>query len=198
MAATAAGQLLTEQHRRQQLGIRAATLRQLLIIWPAFTLDDIDGSWPSVEASLLALIAARRRQSTDVAANYFRTFRAVERVPGEATPRRAPEPDRTLLVATLRLMGPIGTKKSISAGVTNPAARTLTRLSGSVARQVLNGGRDTLTESARADPAANGWQRITSSSPCKFCADIADQGVVGLDVDFPAHDHCACTQEVAY
>lgn len=198
MASTRAGDLLTQAHRRSQLGIRAATLAEILAIWPAFSIDDIDGSWPAVEAALLALITGRRRQSSETAANYYRAFRRVEGVPGTATPRIADDPPRLLMAATLRLLGPIQAKKNIAAGVPNPADRTLTRLSGSVTRQVLDGSRQTLQQTAKADPQAQGWRRVTSGRACDFCAAIAAEGVVGTDVDFQAHDHCSCTQEVAY
>lgn len=198
MPDTRAGRLLTEAHRRSQLKVRAATLRDLLAIWPAFSMDDIDGSWPPVEAGLVALIGSRRRQSSDLAANYFRAFRTAEKVPGNATPHLADEPNPTLLLATLRLIGPIMAKKNIAAAVPKPAERTLTRLTGSVSRQVLDGGRQTLTQSIKADPAARGYRRVTGGRACSFCTELAAQELIGDSVDFQAHDHCSCTQEPVY
>lgn len=198
MAETVAGRLLTEAHRRSQLQLRASTIREFLLIWPAFSIDDIDSSWPAVEAALLGLIAARRRQSSEVAADYYRSFRQVEGIPGRATTVTPEPPNPILTVATLRLLGPIQAKKNIAARVANPAERTLTRLSGSISRQVLDGGRQTLAETVKADPAAKGYRRITGGRSCDFCAGIAAQGVIGVNVDFPAHDHCSCTQEPAY
>lgn len=198
MADTAAGRQLTEQHRRLQLQLRAATVRDLLRIWPAFDLDDIDGSWPSVEAALLALIAQQRRNSSGLAVNYYRAFRTAEGVPGDPQLRVASAPDRSLQVATLRLVGPIGAKKNIAANVADPAGTTLTRVTGSVARQVLDGGRQTLAESIKADRRAAGWRRVTDSSPCDFCAGIAREGIKSEGGGFPAHDHCGCTAEPAF
>lgn len=198
MARTRAGAELTRLHRQRQLQLRAATLRDMLEVWPAFNLDDIDGSWPPVEAALTTLVLARRRDSAGLAANYFRAYRDVEGVPGRAEPLAAAEPDPTLVRATLTLLGPIGAKKNIARGLRDVEDRTVTRLTGTVGRQVLQAGRDTLTRSVRADPRARGWQRITDGNPCGYCADIAAEGIVGADVDFHAHDHCGCTQEVAY
>lgn len=198
MARTRAGDELTRLHRQRQLQLRSATLRDLLALWPAFDLDDIDGSWPPLETALVTLVLSRRRDSAGLASNYFRAFRDVEGVPGQARPQLAQEPDRTLLRATLTLLGPIGAKKNIARGNRNVEDLTLTRLAGSVGRQVLQAGRDTVTQSLRADRQARGWRRITDSSPCEFCADVAAQGVIGADVDFPAHDHCGCTQEPAF
>lgn len=198
MARTFAGGQLTEQHRRRQLALRAATLRDLLRLWPAFDIDDIDGSWPPLESALATLITARRRDSAGLAANYYRAFRTVEGVPGTPEPRVVPKQDRTLLVATLRLVGPIQAKKNILARTSDPVGRTLTRLSGSVARQVLDGGRQTLAESIKTDRRAAGWRRVTDADPCDFCAGIADEGIQSEGGGFPAHDHCGCTAEPAF
>ena len=198
MANTEAGRLLTEAYRDRQLALRAATVQDLITVWPLFDIDDIDGSWSRIEVALLALIAQRRRVSAGIASDYFRAFRTAEGAPGAATPLIAPPPNQRLLIATLRLLGPIATKKSIAAANPDPAGTAFTRIAGTVTRQVLNGGRQTLLASAKADRAAKGYRRITSANPCSFCAGIAAGGVVGLDVDFPAHDHCSCSQEVAY
>jgi hypothetical protein len=198
MASSEAGRLLTEAYRGRQLALRAATVQDLLTVWPLFDLDDIDGSWSRIEVALLALIAQRRRASAGIASDYFRAFRTAEGAPGVATPLVAQPPNQRLLIATLRLLGPIATKKSIAAGNADPRGTAFSRIAGSVTRQVLNGGRQTLLASAKADRAAKGYRRITSANPCSFCAGIAAGGVVGLDVDFKAHDHCGCSQEVAY
>jgi hypothetical protein len=198
LARTAAGAELTRLHRQRQLALRAATLRDLLAVWPAFDIDDIDGSWPALEAALVTLVNARHRDSSGLAAAYYRTFRQAEGVPGRFTPKLAEPPNPTLLRATLNILGPIATKKAIARGQRKPAEVMLTRLSGSVSRQVLDGSRRTLQESTKADPRAQGWRRITSGNACSFCAAIAAEGVIGSEVDFAAHDHCSCTQEVAY
>lgn len=200
MADTEAGRLLTQAHRQRQLALRAATLRDLLLLWPAFRLDDIDQSWRPLETAVLAVLANRRRASAGVAANYFRAYRTAEGAPGDTAPVLAEMPDRNLLVGALRLAGPIGTKKSLVAAVPNPVERAFSRVAGTVTRQVLDGGRITLTESVKADPAARGWRRITSGKACDFCSLLASRGAVyGEDTaGFDSHDHCSCTAEPAY
>lgn len=198
MARTSAARQLTEQHRRRQLALRAATIRQLVSLWPTFDIDDIDGSWPPLETALVTLVTSRRRDSAGLAANYFRAIRTAEGVPGMADPRAVVDMDRTLLTATLRLLGPIQAKKNVAARVPDVAGRTLSRLSGSVSRQVLDGGRETLTESIKFDPRGKGWRRVTDASPCAFCAGIAAEGIHSEGGGFPAHDHCGCTAEPAF
>lgn len=163
-----------------------------------FDLADIDGSWPAVESALLELIRGRRRDSEQLAAGYYRALRMIEGVPGEVQVRTAQPPAEDLERATLRILGPIAAKKAIAARRRSVAEDTLTRLSGTVGRQVLAGGRGTITATARADRAVAGWRRITDSSPCRFCEAIARQGVIGVNVDFAAHDHCGCSSEPVF
>jgi len=200
MAVTAVGRQITELQRQRQLALRSQTLADLLALWPTFDLADIDGTWPPLEAGLVTLIRARRRDSTAIAANYYQTFRSIEGVPGQAQIRAAQDPDETLLRATLRILGPIGAKKQIARGGRDVAGITLTKVSGSVTRQVLEAGRDTLTRTLRDDPRARGWRRVTDSDPCEFCAGIAAEGVRAKTsaAGFEAHDHCGCTAEPAF
>jgi hypothetical protein len=75
------------------------------------------------------------------------------------------------------------------------------KLSGSAVQLVAGGGRETLLDAIRSDPAAHGWQRVTDGAPCAFCAMIASQGIVAKDEDsagFEAHGHCGCTAEPAF
>lgn len=197
MARTGAGGQLTDLHRRRQLALRAATLRELVALWPMFNLDDIDGSWTPLETALMGLIRLRRRDSAGLAANYYRAFREAE-IGGQAVPRIADQPDPVLLAATLRLVGPIGAKKNIATGRKDVAATTLVRVAGVVGKKVMDGGRETLVATIRADDKAKGYRRVTGGNACDFCEGIAAEGVIGQSVDFPAHDHCSCTQEVAY
>ena len=198
MAETALGVQLTQLHRRRQLALRAATLRDLLALWPTFDIDDIDGSWPVLEAALLTLINARHRDSSGLAANYYRSFRDIEGVEGRFEPRLAEPPNPTLVRATLAIVGPILTKKAIARGQRQPAETMLTRLSGSVSRQVLNGGRSTLVANIAADRQATGWRRITDGNPCSFCAQLAGAVVSADKREFNAHDHCGCSAEPAF
>ena len=199
MAETALGAQLTQLHRRRQLALRAATLRDLLALWPAFDIDDIDGSWPALEAALLTLVTARHRDSSGLAANYYRSFRDVEGIEGRFEPRLADPPNPTLTRATLAILGPILTKKAIARGQRRPAETMLTRLSGSVSRQVLNGGSDTLAASVKADRRAIGYRRVLDGDPCKWCRSQAAKAAAGNEsAAFRRHDHCGCTAEPVF
>ena len=118
-----------------------------------------------------------------------------EGVEGDFAPRIAEPPNPTLSRATLNIVGPIQAKKNIAVGRRNVADTTLTRLAGTVTRQVLDGGRQTLLGSVAVDRRAKGWRRITDGHPCSFCATIAGAVVTDAKRDFRAHDHCGCSAE---
>lgn len=70
-----------------------------------------------------------------------------------------------------------------------------TMLSKAMGDLVMQGARDWITEASKADPASDGWTRITAGT-CDFCESLAAQGVdVG---EFEAHNNCMCTPEPSF
>ena len=202
MAATLAGTQVTAQHRSGQLALRAATLRQVLQVWPAFDTEDSARSWPPVEKALLAIIGQRRAHSAALAAGYFEAFRSAERISGAAPPIVSTFNAEAMARAqiSLRVTGYVTSERLTALKRPNPARTALVRVSGAVTRHVLDGGRETLLASLRADRRALGWARATSGEPCSFCAMLASCGPVYGERtdDFQSHDHCACSLEPVY
>jgi hypothetical protein len=185
---------LTEQHRLRQLALRAVTLRQLLAIWPAFDLSDIDRSWPAVQQSVSALVLLRHRDSSNLAAAYYAAARHAALAGGSSTPVLAAAPPLEQLDRSLGYVGRVIPKNLSAAGRTDVAQQTLVHVSGSVSRLVLSGGRETLRLSGEADPRKPGWRRETSGSPCPWCAAKAQAAAAGDNqAAFGGHDHCGCT-----
>lgn len=197
MPSTAAA-ILTRQHRRWQLALRAAVVRDILALWPAFDFDDMDGTWGPVQAALVTLVEARRAASAGLGLRYYQTLRKIEGAAAGFRPTPPPAPDRTLLAATFALLGPIQSKKNIAMNRGGEPERALSRVTGSVTRHVLNGGREAVTAAVKADPAASGWVRVTSSSPCNFCATLATRVWRSDASAFAAHDHCGCSAEPVF
>lgn len=201
MARTAEGATLTRQHRQRQLALRAAVIRDLTLLWPLWTLDDFD-SFDRFVAAAVPLIRARHRDAAGIAANYFRAFRTVEGIDGEVTPQIAERPPVEKVAVSMRATGLTATAKALQAGKSPQAARHngFVRMSGAATRHTLTGAHDTIIRSAGTDRRARGWQRITSGSPCAFCAMIASRGPVFSSDggSFNAHDHCGCTAEPVY
>ena len=74
------------------------------------------------------------------------------------------------------------------------------RIEGYVQRGVLNGGRNTIRASSRANVRAFGWLRVSDGNPCAFCAMLVGRGPVykAETVGFRSHDYCGCTAEEFY
>lgn len=189
---------LSVRYRARQVALGASLTREMLKLWGAIDLADIDGSWSSIEPGVLAVTLLHRERSVEEAGAYFTALRTAEGAAGVVLPQGAPPLPRLLTVATVRLLGPIGLKRNVAAKVKDPLGRSFTRLAGGAQRIALDGGRKALDASIYNDPEAKGFRRVTSASPCKFCADIASEGVLGKGSGFAAHGHCSCVAEAVY
>lgn len=202
MAATAAGALLTQQHRLAQVALRAVLIRDLALLWPLFEVSE----FASFDQFLLAaelLVQARYGDSVGLAAGYLRLFRSVEGVPGPLDVATPPPLPSGVIRDSLRGSGLLGTLDARRAGMSPQAATRngFVRVAGASTSLVLAGGRQTILESIGREPSQPHWQRITSGRPCAFCAMLASRGPAYRSQDsagFQAHDHCSCTPEPAY
>lgn len=82
---------------------------------------------------------------------------------------------------------------------TDTPDQMLAFLSGALVKYTLQPGRDTIAQSAAADPQARGWHRetrpsATYTSGCDFCRFLAHRGAVYRrgTAAFAAHDDCKC------
>jgi hypothetical protein len=200
MALTAAGAQLTAGHYRSQLALRAAILRDLVLLWPLFDPTDF-ATFDAFSALASGVVVGGRRTSAGLALAYLEAFARAEGRP--PLPLRTPPVlDRAVVTEALRATGLVGVLNARRAGQPIEAARNngWVRLAGSATSLVLGGGREAVTDTITATGGAVRWQRVTGPEPCAFCAMLASRGAVfGEDtVDFAAHDHCSCTAEPAY
>lgn len=199
MARTAEGAALTREHQRQQLALRAATLRDLALLWATWETGNISEFGAFIQLAEI-LLNARHQDSAGLAAAYFTAFRDAEGIPGAATPKLAPKLSIEEIVANLRATGLAGTLRALRAGFSTQAASRsgFVQAAGSAGRMVMSGGRDTIVRSMDADAHGDGLSiRIPSASPCAFCRTIAGNGPQKIR-KFEAHDHCGCTVEPFY
>lgn len=66
-----------------------------------------------------------------------------------------------------------------------------TMILGGTQRRIADHARLTITSSAVADPAAQGWVRV-GVGECDWCKKYLDGEVRTVAYDFPAHDSCKC------
>jgi len=203
MALTAEGRRLTEAHRLAQARIGARTVRQMLAAWSLLDPRDLDRTLARWLRVVLPLIGAQRLSSTQLAASYLVGFRAIEVGPGTFAPRLAGGANAKALITSLTVTGPVSVKMARARGETLERAFGLGQSMSARAglRFALDGGRETLLESVRADSRALGWARATSGNPCAFCAMLASRGGVYGSEDtagFQSHDGCQCGAEPIY
>lgn len=204
MALTAEGAALTEAHRLAQVRLSATAVRDFLAVWRLLDPAALDSSFPDYARAAQVVIEARREQSVALSSAYLSAFREAEGVPSSVplTIARAAELERERLLTALLVTGPVEIKRATRTGKPpeRAAERGLVASAGAAKRLVLDGGRETLAETVRRDPAARGVARVTDGSPCSFCAMLASRGAVYAEdtAAFRAHDACGCTAEPVY
>lgn len=193
---------LTELHRRQQLALRAATLRQVTALWPALDWNRLDDTYPALLASIGPLVYRQRELSALLAANYLEVFRRDAGVGEPLTIVEPPPLEVARLAKSLAVTSVASAKAAATRGILGERAMStaLVRTLGSVGRMVLDAGRETIVETVRADPVARGWQRVTSAKACSWCRMLEGRGAVYKEETsrFASHDHCGCTSEPVY
>jgi hypothetical protein len=195
VARTSAGAVLSVQHRQAQLALRATVLRDFMRLWPVW--DGGEWTFRLLVDATIPLVRERHRTSNGLAALYYEQFRSVERPRDAAVSPRLAVLDEAALAGGMYVTGRDMTRRALVAGMSPQAAMqtALTRVSGTVGRLALAGGRDTLVQTAEADPRAQGYGRVLSPGSCDFCQGLAGRVVTD---DFQAHDHCGCSAEPAF
>jgi hypothetical protein len=190
---------LDEAHRLAQLRVGADTVRRMLILWPLLDVNNLDGSFENWLTAVVPLMRSQRSISARLAATYYEAVRlnavgfdrrGMNLVLAEELPL---EQAATSMLVT----GPASLRSNLSRGMTIAKALNIAAARSAAAgmRHALNGGRETITASAKADSRRAGWERLTSGNACDFCELLADRGAVYSEdaADFEAHDHCSCS-----
>ncbi|WP_193314955.1 VG15 protein [Georgenia thermotolerans] len=173
-------------------------LREANAALETLALDALRGFWASLDLSkpekvrdalvefLPALTAKYGEVAAVVAADWYDELRASMGVRGRfAAVMAAPVP-AAAAVAQVRF----GAQHLF----TPTPQQTLAFLEGVASKYVLQPGRDTVQQSAAADPAASGWHRETRHEACDFCRLLAGRGGVyrKATAAFAAHHNCHC------
>lgn len=192
---------LTRNYRSQTLALRAQTVRDMRRIWPALDWRNLERTYPAWFAAASTLIQRDRTRSAGLASLYLKAHRLQAGVPGEVAVRLAAGAPAEQVATAMRVTTIVALKRSTMAGKSAEQAMidAFVQSSGAATRLVLDAGRDTIRQTAVADPATEGWRRVASGG-CDFCRMLAGRGDVYREdtVDFAAHDHCACSAEPVY
>lgn len=193
-------QSLARNYRQASLSIRAGMIRDLMLLWPMLNRSEMDASFPSWARLVGALVQRDRNRVATLAGAYLAAARAESGVSGAAlivpTVLASSQLDGSL-AATARG----GYFTALTYYPPDKASDvTMVRTAGALGRLVLNGGRETITDSLKADPKGQGWRRVIAPSACDFCVMLAGRGSVysAETARFSSHDHCACSALPVY
>jgi hypothetical protein len=205
---TPQGAVLADRHRVAQGQIGAATVAQILRLFPLLmsggTIDTNSPRWLELA---IAITTAQRARSAALAAQFATAFRLVESgtLDGFAATPALTLPTEAV-TTSLMVLGPQSYRreiaKQIGVDTKDLDARMLRenrlpqgiqlKLAANTARAAMrhaqNGGRDTLDDVMKNDAAVLGYVRTTSATPCWFCAMLASRGPVYDDDSFADSD----------
>lgn len=194
--------VLTQRHRAQQLLVRKTTIQQVEKLWPSLDYADLDGSYRKLAVPVAKVVEVNRRTSAGLSAGYVREFRRTQ-VPGRPRIVLADRLNLEQFAVSLTTTSVASIKSATARGVA-PETAMLNALAGAanaMARLALNGGRETVLRTSRADPASVGWRRVLGGPGCDFCQQQAGRGAIYFSEDtagFEPHDKCGCTPEPVY
>jgi hypothetical protein len=178
----------TEALRTAQSGITALVERDLTDHWSSLNLSRPEAARNELLRFVPALVESYGESAASVAADWYDDQRAAARISSRFRALAAAPTKAELIEAQVRF----------GAGhlFTATPEETLAFLLGSAQKYTLAPARQTVSQSAIRDPAAQGWARVTHGG-CEFCLMLAGRGAVYSEasVDFEAHGHCKCAAE---
>ena len=173
------------EYRKAQRNVGNLVVRDLNKFWATLDLGKPDAARDALLAYVPDLTTKYGQVAATVAADWYDSVRAEAKVRGRFS-------------ATLAAPFPV---KAVQERVRYGAHHLYTTpegmlpfLTGAAQKYALQPGRDTVRQSAIADPGSAGWARVTSGNACEFCEMLAGRGAVYSEesIDFDAHDRCLC------
>jgi len=175
-----------QQLRQAQRGVQRLVERDLRAFWGTLDLNRPGAARDALLGFVPELTRTYGDAAATVAADWYDDQRAAAGATGRyraqlASPASADRVQQRVRYGAGHLFTP------------NPE-QTLVFLDSAVQGYVAQPGRLTIRDSALADPAAAGWQRVTQPNSCKFCRMLAGRGGVYKreTATFASHDDCNC------
>lgn len=231
---------LTVWHGRRQEGLAASIVSRVRSVWPILDFGDLSGTELEWALATLPHVEDLYRDSAGVSAEFIELFGAAKSLQdgldynsgvttlwdgfdssafdsggrNDGPILVPPTLDERLTIARLLAAGPGSVRHRMPAPETETMQTALSNVVGAVVETGMDGGRDFVRAYSEADHTILGWQRITDTDPCAFCALLASRGPkyfnlsriartdfkyttpdVGESSDEAAkvHYHCRCT-----
>lgn len=194
-----AAAILADEFRASQALSAAILTGAVIAAWRQIKASAVRQSWPPLRDLISVLVHDRYASLWREGLSYYRAARGLSAVPGAAPamPDVPPMLVQGLVRQTLDATGPGAMLHAIKGG--QPPVQAMdnaaVKLAGAASRLAQQGARQAVLRSVKADHEALGWARITSGSPCAFCAMLASRGPVyktEQSAAFEAHNHCMC------
>ncbi|QNJ57060.1 capsid maturation protease [Gordonia phage Rabbitrun] len=238
------------KHRRRQEEIADETRARVIRSYRSLNFGDLDGTQFAWIDGLLPGVRRGYEDSQKATVSFLEDYRAlrVQQLGLDEQPRPkiitarqaattglavnrvrsiAPEFNEGQTAARLLATGPARVKKSMPAPADQAMAKGLKGAMGSAVQAAMQGGREVAQQEFREDRLVTGFQRITDSDPCYFCALLAANGPVSTRVVYRSansfsgtnskfapnaafvatgepdgiakvHDHCCCVLAPVY
>jgi len=179
---------LTAAHRRDLAELTGLAQNDLTLIWAKF--NTATAARDGLIELLPRLVAIYGSAAATLGADWYDEMRAAAKVKGRfrAIPAELPDQGRTDALARWGVTPLFAAEPNYD--------MALGMVEGGLQRIISNADRETVTDSAIADPQAVGWQR-TGGGECAFCQMLIDRGAVYSEASasFDSHDHCKCSAE---
>lgn len=184
--------------RAVQLAIRAQLLIAVTKLWPALDPKRLDQTWPGWLRAMQLLVGSYHGQSSVAAGAFYRAARqdALDAPTPSSLIKLAPKPSDGWTAKAFGFSGP----GMLTRDKVRPNTALTTTL-GTASRIALDGGRTTIINTTLADKVAVGWYRVTSRTPCGFCAMLSGRLIAyksEKSADFLSHGNCACSAAPAF
>lgn len=202
---------LSNQFRADQIDLARESTTKLLEVSGALNFKAVDSSAPGWIAAVESIVVPAHERSVQLGAALYGDYRLASGVAG-AAPVVIPELDRRALRNALTILGPYAAKHAMAQGmsISKTFENVFANTAGTAVKTVLGGGRDTVQGSSVSDTVCVGYQRVTSSSPCPFCAMVAQNTYRSVESASQSsgtrkrsanpqppksryHSHCRCT-----
>lgn len=173
-------------------GIESLAVADLRRVWRRFDLTDAVAARRALEEVLPALVDRYGEVSATVGGDWYDDLRARSSPPGRFTAVMADPPATGAVRANVRWsVTPLFSE-------TRDSRQAFARAALVLSRHALQPARDTVTRSARRDPARPRWARVPGAAdPCAFCLMLASRGPIYHTEDTagglnPDHYHADC------
>lgn len=189
---------LTEAHRLAQLRLGVTVAAQMHRAWQVIDPDDIEGSYQDWMPLVTPIAESGRARSALMAGGYLRALRLDETgSDDDFTPALAGGLNVAAFTLSMLVCGLYSARGNLARGEALDSAMEVAdaRTAASAMRYVLDGGRETIVESTKADRRATGWQRVASGRACAFCSELDGEVMSEEAASFESHDGCGCTAE---